>query len=286
MSAIFNRWLATELFLYGLFIACFIGFIRFRITSSICLMLLILLTVLALPVSMEVYPATVHTQTRHKLWTIMVAMHNFAIDFQKFPKASINSVDGKPLLSWRVAILPYLGQEELFRKFKLNEPWDSPHNIQLLSLMPEDYRVSKYTADLEKGHTLFVAVVGPDTFISTSEAFPYSKFDKEQASYTAVLTLGRKSVPWTAPFDLSSAVTLADVSPVITFPSPFPIVSTFFQFGYSMDAYPRKVIQIGFAEGSVHSASIDRLQESNLFPQLFKIRKATTEELKKLSQLF
>ena len=57
-----------------------------------------------------------------------------------------NSYDdtGKPLLSWRVHILPFLGDDdsaELYRRFRLNEPWDSPHNRQVLnsSKMPFVY---------------------------------------------------------------------------------------------------------------------------------------------------
>ena len=51
------------------------------------------------------------------------------------PPAAIYSKDGKPLLSWRVAILPYLGLDNLYKQFHLDEPWDSPHNIKL-SAMP------------------------------------------------------------------------------------------------------------------------------------------------------
>jgi hypothetical protein len=45
-----------------------------------------------------------------------------------------------PLLSWRVAILPDLGFDALYRRFRLNEPWDSPHNKALLGEMPGIYR--------------------------------------------------------------------------------------------------------------------------------------------------
>ena len=43
---------------------------------------------------------------------------------------------GKPGLSWRVAILPYLEQDTLYKQFKLDEPWDSPHNKKLIRQMP------------------------------------------------------------------------------------------------------------------------------------------------------
>jgi hypothetical protein len=45
--------------------------------------------------------------------------------------------DGKPGLSWRVAILPYLNQEDLYKQFKLDEAWDSPDNLRLADRMPD-----------------------------------------------------------------------------------------------------------------------------------------------------
>jgi hypothetical protein len=44
-----------------------------------------------------------------------------------------------PLLSWRVRLLPYLGYDELYKQFNLNEAWDSPRNLNLLSQMPPEY---------------------------------------------------------------------------------------------------------------------------------------------------
>ena len=57
-----------------------------------------------------------------------------------FPPAYTTSKDGKPLLSWRVLILPYLEQEALYKEFHLDEPWDSPHNRTLIARMPAVYR--------------------------------------------------------------------------------------------------------------------------------------------------
>ncbi|MDR0871469.1 MAG: hypothetical protein LBN39_11830 [Planctomycetaceae bacterium] len=53
----------------------------------------------------------------------------------KFP-ADIKSADGKPLLSWRVTLLPLMGLEELYKKFKLDEQWDSETNKPLMETMP------------------------------------------------------------------------------------------------------------------------------------------------------
>jgi hypothetical protein len=52
------------------------------------------------------------------------------------PAADTYTKDGKPLLSWRVHLLPRLGHAELYAKFKLDEPWDGPNNGKLVGEIP------------------------------------------------------------------------------------------------------------------------------------------------------
>ena len=78
--------------------------------------------------------AQARIQSVNNLKFLALAFHNLAQmnDPTSFPPAAIRSKDGKPLLSWRVAALPYLEQKPLYDKFHLDEPWDSPHNKALL----------------------------------------------------------------------------------------------------------------------------------------------------------
>ena len=69
-----------------------------------------------------------------------IAMHVYADSYRALPAAYNTDANGKPLLSWRVHILPFVEQEALYRRFKLDEPWDSPHNKKLIPLMPPMYR--------------------------------------------------------------------------------------------------------------------------------------------------
>jgi prepilin-type processing-associated H-X9-DG protein len=71
-----------------------------------------------------------------KLYEIGHALHEFNDAHGAFPLAAITDKQGKPGLSWRVAILPYLGHGDIYRQFALDEPWDSAHNRNLLELMP------------------------------------------------------------------------------------------------------------------------------------------------------
>ncbi len=68
----------------------------------------------------------------NQLRQLAIAALNYESSYQKFPAQANYSDDGKPLLSWRVHLLPFMEQDSLYRQFKLDEPWDSPHNIKLL----------------------------------------------------------------------------------------------------------------------------------------------------------
>ncbi len=68
------------------------------------------------------------SQCTNNLQQIGLAMHNYHDRHKTFPPAYTVDKAGKPLLSWRVLILPYLDQEALYKEFHLDDPWDSVHN--------------------------------------------------------------------------------------------------------------------------------------------------------------
>ncbi len=70
-------------------------------------------------------------------------------------------VSTNPQLSWRVHILPYIGEEELYKQFHLDEPWDSEHNKSLVEKMPAVYACEG--VDIPKGHTVYQKPDGPQT---------------------------------------------------------------------------------------------------------------------------
>jgi hypothetical protein len=90
----------------------------------------------------------------HKLRKIAVALEGFLSSYEQYPDQA------KGQLSWRVALLPFLGERPLYEKFHLNEPWDSPHNLGLLQLIPDVYQSVEKPGD---GKTNFLLVTGPGT---------------------------------------------------------------------------------------------------------------------------
>ncbi len=88
---------------------------------------------------------------------ILLAMHYFHDKYEQFPApAAICDAEGEPLLSWRVALLPYLEQVDLYNKFHLDEPWDSPHNLDLVKQMPALFAIDGQPELTEMGKTVIL----------------------------------------------------------------------------------------------------------------------------------
>ena len=85
--------------------------------------------------------AAARTDCINNLKQIGLALHNYHTKHDTFPPAYSRGKDGKPLLSWRVLVLPFLGEQALYDQFHLDEAWDSPHNRTLISKMPAAYSV-------------------------------------------------------------------------------------------------------------------------------------------------
>ena len=75
------------------------------------------------------------TQCKNNLRQLGLGIINFESTTGRFPASAIYSDDGKPLLSWRVHILPFIEQQHLYEQFRFDEPWDSEHNRKLIAQM-------------------------------------------------------------------------------------------------------------------------------------------------------
>jgi RNA polymerase sigma factor (sigma-70 family) len=99
-------------------------------------------------------------QSINNLKLIALAMHNRHDTYGFFPASAIYGKNGKPLLSWRVELLPFLEQDNLYKQFHLDEPWDSEHNKKLLDKMPDVFRVP---GQKDKSGTFYQVFVGEGT---------------------------------------------------------------------------------------------------------------------------
>ncbi len=128
-----------------------------------------------------------------------LAFHNYHDAISHFPKAANYDKNGKPLLSWRVHILPYLDQNELYKQFKLDEAWDSEHNKKLIAKMPAVYRTSP---NLEAGKTTLLGVAGERATFPGNKAVKILDYRDGTSNTIIVVDVDEaKAVPWTKPED-------------------------------------------------------------------------------------
>ncbi len=152
----------------------------------------------ALPARQASLVAGLRAKSVNNLKQIGLALHNFHAANESLPPVASRNNDGKPLLSWRVAILPYIGQGPLYNEFHLDEPWDSPHNKPLIARMPSTFALPG--AKTPVGTTYYRTYSGVGTLFDPTP--------KEGVSFTGVtdgtsntiaVVEAREAVPWTKP---------------------------------------------------------------------------------------
>lgn len=104
---------------------------------------------------------------------------------------------GRPGLSWRVAILPVLGYEELYKRFNLKEAWDSPTNKALLQYIPPEF-VSPERFDTFTNYQLFV---NGTALFSEKEIKHRTEISDAPGIVLMAEVDNEIAVPWTAPYD-------------------------------------------------------------------------------------
>ena len=120
----------------------------------------------------------------------------------RYPPHAIYSNTGSPLLSWRVHLLPFLDEIVLYEQFRLDEPWDSPHNKPLIAKMPPVFG-SPRGEPLEVGRTRYVVPFGKDTIFDGDRGIGLARITDGASHTILILEVGEdKSVIWTKPDDM------------------------------------------------------------------------------------
>ncbi len=149
--------------------------------------------------------ASARAQSQNNLKWMALAMYNYQDTVQEktFPPAALYDRQGQALLSWRVLILPYLEQQSLYNEFHLDEPWDSPKNLPLLSRMPRVYK-SPYRKDTDKpNHTHYRVFVGDGAAFEGRRGLRVPEDFPDGTSNTLLIVEATEAVPWTQPSELS-----------------------------------------------------------------------------------
>jgi len=158
---------------------------------------------LVVPGLEKIKESAARTQSINNLKQIGLAMHGYVDTFKSrsLPAYASFDKDGKPLLSWRVHLLPYVDGAELYKQFHLDEPWDSEHNKKLIARMPGTYRspLSKAGA----GKTTYLVPLGKQALFGGKKGllFPREVPDGTSNTIIVVECNDDNAVIWTKPAD-------------------------------------------------------------------------------------
>ena len=122
-----------------------------------------------------VLKAVHHNTCRQHVQRITLAMLLYERDHGTLPPAWSVDAEGNALHSWRVLLLPYLGHDALYKRIRLDEPWDSEHNRQFHGEDMATYRCPSDPA-AGPGQTTYSVVVGPDVAFQAGQGKPLADF--------------------------------------------------------------------------------------------------------------
>lgn len=137
----------------------------------------------------------------NNLRQLALALLNYHETYGAFPPAYVASKQGRPMHSWRVLILPYINQRGLYERYRFDEPWNGPHNRQLVKECPALFRCPA-DQSAPPGRTNYVAVVGPDTAWPGATGRTLDQFPDGLARTLMLVEVTDASISWLEPRDL------------------------------------------------------------------------------------
>jgi hypothetical protein len=156
-------------------------------------------------------------ESMNQLKQIAISFQNFHAGYRKFPASASMTREGSvgteasqlQPFSWRVAILPFIDENELFEQYRFDEPWDSEANLKLLSRIPKLYRRLGASASQRVGHTNYQGFADGTGAIGIEDGFRMQDM-LDGTSDTLLIMETESSVPWTKPQDLRELPEFAD----------------------------------------------------------------------------
>jgi prepilin-type processing-associated H-X9-DG protein len=184
----------------------------------------------------------------HNLQQIAMAMREYEAAQGSFPPAYIVDIRGKPLYSWRVLLLPYLGQQDLYDRYHLDEPWDSENNRAVTDLAVELFQCPAQP-DTKSPTTNYVMVVGPHTISNGRQSRTVTEITDGLANTIMLVEVADSDTYWAEPRDLQ-----------------FDKLSFAVNGGkrQQISSYHRRGVNVAFCDGSV------RMLKNSINPQLVK----------------
>jgi beta-lactamase regulating signal transducer with metallopeptidase domain len=177
------------------------------------------ITGVLLPAIRKARQSAQRSVSANNLKQIALAMHNYHDVHGHFPPAVVMGPDGKTPHSWRVEILPYLEQNQLFQAYKMDEPWDGPNNRKLLDKMPRVFNAAQNTPTT---FSSYYGLTGNGAFFDGAAGTSMAQIT-DGTSNTIMAVEAKRDIPWTKPEDIAYDAT-----------KPLPKFGGYFPEGYNV----------------------------------------------------
>ncbi|TWU42166.1 DUF1559 family PulG-like putative transporter [Novipirellula artificiosorum] len=145
------------------------------------------------------------TASVRNLEKIAAALNAYAADHGTYPPPYTKNRSGQPSQSWRVLILPYLGEDDLYELLNLGVDWDNPMNTNVAyTNIPAMYAHPDNGSRQRFSESAYYLVTGPGTlFPPTGPLSPGNLVDDPAKTILVVeaspsMTMGL----WTEPIDV------------------------------------------------------------------------------------
>ena len=148
----------------------------------------------------------------NRLKQIALALHGYHDAHGSFPPAYIADENGRPMHSWRVLILPFLGHKPLYEAYDFNEAWDGPNNRQLANQPVSRFNCPADTKEPSL-HASYLVVVGPGTMWPGSEPMNLDECTDEPSNTILVVEVANSGIHWMQPRDLDISKMALEVNP-------------------------------------------------------------------------
>jgi hypothetical protein len=135
--------------------------------------------------------------------TIVEALNDYNARYGTYPPPVVTGAAGKKLYSWRVLILPFMGYEDLYERFQLDQAWDSPANMALVGEMPSAFASPNSNDAIMNHEATYVLLVGANTVFPPSG--PLSKAQIRDDPTILLVETRNNGTLWTEPGDIDTS---------------------------------------------------------------------------------
>jgi hypothetical protein len=144
--------------------------------------------------------AALRSSSISNLKQITLALHSYEAQHGSFPPAYVTDADGKPLYSWRVLLLPYLGEDALYDRFDKTKAWDDPANIDVSNSMVSVFR-SPLDEQVADNGASYVGIVGANTMFPAGKGRKKGEIVDGLSNTIMVLEVKGFTGSWAEPLD-------------------------------------------------------------------------------------